>query len=129
MGIDIRITDVPIVPESFAKGDLAGSGAVVEFHGIVRPLEDGKPIAGIDYECFREMAEHQLQILAKMHVAFREISELLCVHRIGYVPAGETALYIRMASLHRSESLQAMSEFILDVKRLVPIWKHVVEVA
>jgi molybdopterin synthase catalytic subunit len=127
MGIRVQITDAPIASESFAKEDIAGCGAVVEFQGVVRPVEHGKPISGIDYECFREMAEHQLHILAEKHVAFREINDLLCIHRIGYVPAGETALYIRMASLHRTEVFQAMAEFILDVKRLVPIWKHVVK--
>ena len=42
-----------------------GAGAIVEFLGNVRPLENGKPIEGIEYEAHREMAEYQLRKIAR----------------------------------------------------------------
>src|SRR6266498_3887104 len=44
--------------------DLA-AGAAVDFRGIVRGLEDGREIEGIDYEAHRKMAEHQLRQIAE----------------------------------------------------------------
>ena len=41
------------------------AGAVVVFWGVVRELEDGRKIEGIDYEAHQAMAEHQLQLVAE----------------------------------------------------------------
>jgi molybdopterin synthase catalytic subunit len=125
MGIHITITHDPIErpPDD---DDLASKniGAVAEFLGIVRDSEDGKPIAALEYESFREMAEHQLHILAEKYSSQYGLSDLLCTHRIGKIPAGETSLFIRITSSHRAEAFTAMSEFINDLKKIVPIWKH-----
>ena len=42
-----------------------GAGAVVEFWGVVRELEDGREIEGIEYEANTTMAKHQLEKIAK----------------------------------------------------------------
>jgi molybdopterin synthase catalytic subunit len=46
-----------------ARRASAGMGAVVCFSGVVRGSEEGRPIAAIDYEAFRAMAEHQFHKL------------------------------------------------------------------
>ncbi len=38
---------------------------MVDFWGVVRALEDGKEITGIEYEAHREMAEHQMRGIAE----------------------------------------------------------------
>ena len=43
--------------------DLA-AGAIVDFWGVVRKLEDGREIDGIDYEAHVAMAEYQLKLIA-----------------------------------------------------------------
>ena len=40
----------------------ATSGAVVDFWGVVRGLEEGREINGIEYEAHRAMAEHQMDL-------------------------------------------------------------------
>ena len=45
------------------------------------------------------------------------------MHRIEEVPPGEISLLITIASEHRNQSLNAMSEFIDTFKEKVPIWK------
>ena len=51
------------------------------------------------------------------------IDYFVVVHRIEEVPPGEISLLITIASEHRNQSLNAMSEFIDTFKEKVPIWK------
>ena len=41
------------------------AGAVVDFWGVVRAIEDGREIEGIEYEAHSAMAEHQLKMIAR----------------------------------------------------------------
>ena len=59
---EISVTQEPLAAR---VSDIAGAGAVVDFWGVVRPIEDGREIEGIDYEAHREMAEHQLKLIAR----------------------------------------------------------------
>jgi molybdopterin synthase catalytic subunit len=107
-----------------AAGTDGTSGAVVEFHGVVRNLEDGQPIAGIDYECHVEMARGQLERIAEETVAKYLLRDLLVLHRIGRVAAGEPSLYVRAEASHRREAFAAVAELIDRLKQDVPIWKQ-----
>jgi molybdopterin synthase catalytic subunit len=120
-----NVCDVALVDASLETDrSCAGEGAVVEFFGNVRPLENGRRIIALDYEAHAEMAEYQLRKVAE---AAAEQFSLLAVtlhHRIGRVSAGETSLFLRVTSLHRSAAFAA-SEFIVDeLKKRVPIWKR-----
>lgn len=101
-------------------------GAVVEFQGVVRGMEDGRPIDALDYECHDEMALVQLRRIAEEVARFYALDELHVVHRVGEIPVGETSLYVRAVSRHRREAFQAAEETIIRLKRDVPIWKHAV---
>src|SRR6516165_11271305 len=59
---EISVTQAPLAARA---SDIAGAGAVVDFWGVVRPIEDGRRIEGIDYEAHHEMAEHQLKLIAE----------------------------------------------------------------
>lgn len=101
-------------------------GAVVEFQGVVRGMEDGAPIRGLDYECHLEMAEIQLRRIAEDVSRFFDLEMLVVIHRIGFVQVGETSLYLRAESVHRRAAIQAVEEAIVRLKRDVPIWKSVI---
>ena len=62
---EISVTQAPLLVQG---SDIAGAGAVIDFWGIVRPIEDGREIDGIDYDAHREMAEHQLKRIAEQAV-------------------------------------------------------------
>ncbi len=122
--VRVEIAGAPLsVPRELGSGSGA-SGAVVEFQGIVRDREDGSPIAGIDYECHLSMARVQLERIAGEVASFFQLRELVVLHRIGPVPAGEASLYVRAVSAHRREAFAAAAELIERLKRDVPIWKH-----
>jgi molybdopterin synthase catalytic subunit len=99
------------------------SGAIVDFRGIVRKLEDGREIEGIDYEAHNEMAEHQMRLIANTAAEKFQLQRVVLHHRIGFVHAGETSLFLRVSSRHRGAGFEASKWIVEELKRKVPIWK------
>lgn len=110
--------------EGFDPLDNAEAGALVEFWGIVRRLEDRRPIKGINYEVHRPMAEHQMIVLAEKAARDFSLSGLVLRHRFGFVKVGEASLYLCTASSHRSGAFAASQWLIDELKQKVPIWKR-----
>ena len=102
-----------------------GAGAIVEFFGNVRPLENGKQIDGIEYEAHREMAEHQLQKIAQEAAERFDLLMVKLHHCVGFVAVGETSLFLRVASAHRGAAFEASRWIVDELKKRVPIWKSV----
>src|SRR5207244_12918413 len=78
-------------PSTSLRTSLA-AGAVVDFWGIVRQLEDGHEIEGIDYEAHKAMAEHQMKVIADAASEAFRLNQILLHHRLGFVPAEEAWL-------------------------------------
>ena len=69
------------------------------------------------------MAEHQLKRIGEQAAEQFGLKLVILRHRIGFIAVGEPSLFLRVASLHRSEGFQA-SQWIVDaLKKMVPIWK------
>ncbi len=120
---EILLTTAKLAPPN-NDVDLA-SGAEADFRGIVRALESGREILGIDYEAHAEMAEHQMQLLAERAVAQFSLTKVILHHRIGFVPVGEPSLFLRVRSGHRAAAFEAGKWMVDELKRVVPIWKQV----
>jgi molybdopterin synthase catalytic subunit len=101
-----------------------GSGAVVEFWGAVRPLENNREITGIEYETHAAMAEHQMERIAQRAIEKFGLHSLTIRHRVGFVPAGEASVFVRVASQNRREAYQASQWAMDELKKNVPIWKR-----
>ena len=102
-----------------------GAGAIVEFFGDVRPLENGRQIDGIEYEAHREMAEHQLREIAHEAAGRFDLLAVRLHHRAGFVAVGEISLFLRVAAAHRGEAFQASRWIVDELKKRMPIWKLV----
>jgi molybdopterin synthase catalytic subunit len=100
------------------------SGAIVDFRGIVRKLEDDREIDGIDYEAHNEMAEHQMRLVANAAVEKFRLKRVVLHHRVGFVSAGEASLFLRVSSPHRSAGFEASKWIVDELKKKVPIWKR-----
>jgi molybdopterin synthase catalytic subunit len=101
----------------------AGMGAAVYFLGVVRGVEEGRPILALDYEAFRQMAEHQFHLLFDQAETRWPLESVRLVHRVGRVAAGEASLWIEVVAPHREEAFAACQFIISEMKRIVPIWK------
>lgn len=119
----ILITTAPLLP--LPPDWKSSAGAVVDFWGVVRGLEEGREIAGIDYEAYEAMAQHQLEMLVAAARAEFPLEEIILRHRIGFVAAGEASLFLRVTSAHRAEAFAASGALIAELKKKVPIWKRV----
>jgi molybdopterin synthase catalytic subunit len=119
---EVSITQSPLDLPAWEKN--ATAGAIVDFWGIVRGLEEEKEITGIDYEAHAPMAEHQMRSLAESAIGKFGLTRIIICHRIGFVPATEASIVVRVESPRRSVAFSA-SQWIMDeLKRTVPIWKH-----
>jgi len=99
------------------------SGAIVDFFGVVRKLEDEREIDGIEYESHAKMAEHQLRLIAEGAINKFRLKQVLLHHRIGFVRAGEPSLFLRVSAPHRGAAFEASKWVVDELKKKVPIWK------
>lgn len=125
MVVDIHFTAGPIVipPEVLPSREI---GAAVEFRGIVREMEQGNALGGLQYEAYEPMARILLQRHFEDLAAIHPCAAVHFVHRTGWVPVGEASLFIRVLSAHRGEGLAFLAAAIDRLKLDVPIWKRVV---
>lgn len=98
-------------------------GAVLEFSGVVRELENGKKIPGLHYEAYEPMARTQLEKICTELAAKHPCEEIWFIHRLEFVPVGEASLFIRINARHRGPALALMAELIDRLKADVPVWK------
>ena len=100
-----------------------GIGAVVCFLGTVREEESGARISALEYEAFREMAEHQFQKIFDQVEERWPVESIRLVHRVGPVRVSEPSLWVEVTAPHRGEAFTACQFLIDEMKKVVPIWK------
>src|SRR2546423_999099 len=120
---DVALVNGPLVLT--LPGTTLAAGAIVEFFGNVRPLENGQQIDGIEYEAHREMAEHQLRKIAQEAVERFDLLMIKLHHCVGFVAVGETSLFLGVAAAHRGAAFEASRWIVDELKKRVTIWKAV----
>jgi molybdopterin synthase catalytic subunit len=108
------------LPQSFPDE----AGGTVDFWGVVRAVEDSREIGGLEYEAHRAMAEHQLRSIADEAVREFELKQVTIQHRLGFVPAGEASLFVRVCSRHRAAAFRGSEWIVEELKKRATIWKH-----
>jgi molybdopterin synthase catalytic subunit len=122
MSLEVKLTTEPL--SGFTPDFSDRDGALVDFFGVVRGVENGQPIDGIEYQAFVEMAEIELKRIAENARKDFMLGLVLVHHRIGFVPAGEPSLFVRVAAPHRDAAFAGCQHIIEQLKARVPIWKH-----
>lgn len=122
MDAEVHFTNGPVIPPPRTR-ELRETGAVVEFHGVVRATEGDTALAGLFYEAYEPMARREFdRILSDL--AARHFPQAVCiVHSTGFVAAGQASLYVRVEAKHRGAALAFCGELIDRMKQDVPIWK------
>ena len=104
-------------------GENSGIGARSVFEGTVRDTNDGHDVKKLEYECYESLAMKEgSKILGEAIEKFGLI-DAFCIHRIGTLEVGETAVIVVATSGHRDEAFKGCRYIIDEVKYRVPIWK------
>ena len=104
----------------------AGEGAEAQFLGVVRGMEDGRTISGIDYSAYLPMAEKMLQDLVEHGQREHGPHRVFIQHRLGFVAAEQPSIIIRVRTKHSAESFELCHWYLKEIKTSVPIWKRAV---
>src|SRR5271155_3932751 len=117
MEIEIQLTGSPIVEKISPSAQLGAHGAWLEFRGVVRGEENGRPIVALEYEAYQEMAVREIRrLLGTISVPHLCLAARV-IHRVGIVPVGEAAIYIGVAASHRAEAIALLGEFMDRLKQ------------
>jgi molybdopterin synthase catalytic subunit len=123
----MQFCEITITKQPLDRADLHFSrteGAVIDFFGVVRTIENDRMIDGIEYEAFEAMAQRQLGLIADDVREKYGLVSVIVRHRIGFVAAGEASLFVRVTARHRRAAFEGSSQIIERLKEAVPIWKH-----
>lgn len=123
MEIHVELTSQPLRVPPEKPGLSGAGGAVVEFTGVVRSEENGERIEALEYEAYDQMATSEMRRLLEQLGTEHPCMAVRVVHRLGIVPVGEAAIWVRVISAHRQEAFQLIVGFMNRLKCDVPIWK------
>ncbi|KAK7086059.1 Molybdopterin synthase catalytic subunit [Halocaridina rubra] len=93
------------------------------FIGTTRNMYEGQTVVRLEYESYEEMAVKEIKKLCKEAREKWTLHHIAVYHRLGVVPVCEASVILAVSSVHRRESLNAVSFLIDELKANVPIWK------
>ena len=99
------------------------AGGFAAFEGRVRNHSEGRAVMRLDYEAFEPLALAEGADIVARAVAAHGATAARCVHRLGTLAVGDTAVWVGVAAPHRAEAFAACRAIIDAVKHRLPIWK------
>jgi molybdopterin synthase catalytic subunit len=123
--VEVFLTDEPLESlDALRRLGTTADGATLTFEGRVRDLNEGRRVARLTYEAYREMAERELRQICEEAITRYEVAEIVAAHRVGLLELGEVSVSIAVAAPHRAPCYEASRYVIEEVKLRLPIWKH-----
>ncbi|MDB4917116.1 MAG: molybdopterin converting factor [Gemmatimonadetes bacterium] len=120
-----RLTRVPIDASALiAEVSAPAHGAIILFLGVVREVNDGRGVTGIEYSAYEAMAAAELQAIASEAATKFASSAVVIEHRVGELALEEASVGIAVAHAHRGEAYAVSRWTIEELKRRVPVWKR-----
>lgn len=104
---------------SFARG--CEAGAVASFVGYCRA--EGGAVERLELEHYSGFTEAAITRIAETALRRHGLIDVLVIHRVGAIPAGEAIVLVAASSTHRLSALTAVSEVMDYLKTEAPIWK------
>lgn len=124
MTVMARLGREPIDPQALLRA-VAGpaNGALLLFLGVVREVNDGRAVSGIEYSAYETMAARELLAIATEAAERFGMADISIEHRLGTLELEEASVGIAVAHPHRGTAYDASRWIIEELKRRVPIWK------
>ena len=98
-------------------------GAVTVFIGLVREMNNDRPITSMTLEHYPGMTEKKLETIRDQAMHRWPLTGVIIVHRVGKLGPNDQIVAVGAASAHRQASFDA-ANFIMDfLKTEAPFWK------
>ncbi len=123
----VALTADPLpVEDAIAWVTTTGSGAVVNFLGVVRDHADGRTdVTGLTYESYESAAVERMRAIARQaRLLWPSIERLALLHRVGPLDLSDVAVAVVVSTAHRGPAFDAARFCIDTLKDTVPIWKR-----
>jgi molybdopterin synthase catalytic subunit len=125
MTIDARLVREPIDAAALlARVSRPSNGAVLLFIGVVRDVNDGRAVSGIEYSAYEPMAARELGDITREAAQRFGVTDIAVEHRLGELALEDASVGIAVAHPHRAPAYEASRWILEEVKRRVPIWKR-----
>ena len=122
--IRAAVVERPIVVDDLiAEVSGGGNGATAVFLGTVRNDNDGRPVTGIDYSAYAEMAADEMTRILGEARERHPMASAVIEHRTGTLVVGDVSIAVVTAAPHRREALAALHYVVEETKARAPIWK------
>ena len=121
---NFTITSKPIVAvELIIQLQDPDCGAIATFSGTVRQHNEDREVTQLHYQSYNTLAVKEGNNILREAKEQFNIVNALCVHRVGDLNIGETAVWIGVNAGHRDAAFNACRYVIDEIKTRVPIWK------
>ena len=122
MAVRVQTEDFDVGAESRALQDDA-VGAIALFVGTVRGLSSDNGVTAMTLEHYPGMTESELERIESEARARWPLEDVIIIHRVGRLEAGDQIVLVGAASAHRQAAFDA-AQFIMDfLKTDAPFWK------
>lgn len=100
-----------------------GAGAVCVFVGLVRDLNEGRPVSAMTLEHYPGMTERELDRIEEEARVRWPLIDALIIHRYGRLDPGDRIVLVAVASGRRDAAFDACRFIIDSLKIRAPFWK------
>ncbi|MDZ4860977.1 MAG: molybdenum cofactor biosynthesis protein MoaE [Candidatus Hydrogenedentes bacterium] len=112
--------DVALLTSQLARPE---AGACITFEGWVRNHNQGQGVLRLEYEAYEPLAVKEGELILGEAMRKFNVCDAHCVHRVGSLEIGDTAVWVGVTAAHRDEAYRASRYIIDEIKARVPIWK------
>jgi molybdopterin synthase catalytic subunit len=124
VNVTVLLTDQPLSLDAAFRAVLdPACGGTAIFVGTTRSPNEGRRVDELEYEAYAELAEPELERVARKAAATHGLGAVYLAHRTGVVGAAEPSVIVAASAPHRAEAFAGCRELIDELKATVPIWK------
>jgi len=124
--MDVRIVTGPFDPQAECAAFAAGrddAGALVSFTGLCRAANAGGAVTALEIQQYEAFTHKEILRLADDVASRFACPDLLVVHRVGRILAGEAIVLVAALSVHRASAFAAVQVLMDYLKTDAPLWK------
>ncbi|MFX0003514.1 MAG: molybdenum cofactor biosynthesis protein MoaE [Promethearchaeota archaeon] len=104
---------------------ISKAGSIHTFTGIVRDSSiNGKSVIKMQIDAYDELANNSIGRICEKLKQRKGIIDIIIIHLKGQFDLSEDLVYVVVASAHRKEGFEVISEAIEMYKKEIAVWKR-----